>query len=285
MGAGAVGARAWEEARVLLSRLFPAYDPVDAALAVAMIAAGVLACALLILGVTAPYGKHARRGWGWGVDARVAWFTQEVWSLAIPAALVLPRWVELPAWPRACAAGFLAHYVQRSIVYPLRMPAGAARMPAGVWLMCVAFCIWNGVLQGRLLSVYLPRAAPGGAQAAAGAALFLAGMAVNLHSDGVLRKLRQGAAAGGTGRGARSHYRIPRGGMFEYVSGANFLGEIVEWAGYATACGWALPAAAFAAFTACNIGPRALHHHRWYLDRFRDEYPRLGRKALIPFVL
>ncbi|VDM71373.1 unnamed protein product [Strongylus vulgaris] len=70
--------------------------------------------------------------------------------------------------------------------------------------------------------------------------------------------------------------------MFEYVSGANFLGEIIEWTGYAIASR-SLPAIAFAIFTACNIGPRAIHHHQWYLNKFQD-YPK-ERKALIPFLL
>ena len=52
------------------------------------------------------------------------------------------------------------------------------------------------------------------------------------------------------------------GGMFEYVSGANFFGEIVEWLGFAVANG-SLPAYSFFFFTLCNIGPRAIHHHRY----------------------
>jgi hypothetical protein len=58
--------------------------------------------------------------------------------------------------------------------------------------------------------------------------------ALNCHSDAVLRGLRD---AGG-GRG----YKIPHGGGFEWVSGANFLGEIVEWVGFALAS-WSLPGA------------------------------------------
>ena len=34
---------------------------------------------------------------------------------------------------------------------------------------------------------------------------------------------------------APAGYHIPHAGMFRYVSGANFLGEIVEWAGFALA--------------------------------------------------
>lgn len=45
------------------------------------------------------------------------------------------------------------------------------------------------------------------------------------------------------------------------MSGANYLGEIVEWFGYAVAT-WSLPALAFAVFSLCFIGPRAYYHHR-----------------------
>ena len=69
--------------------------------------------------------------------------------------------------------------------------------------------------------------------------------------------------------------------MFEYVSGANFFGEIVEWAGFALAAGsW--PAAAFALFTFFNTAPRGYQHHLWYINRFKDYPP--SRKAVIPFL-
>lgn len=58
--------------------------------------------------------------------------------------------------------------------------------------------------------------------------LWLSGLLVNLHSDAILRRLRRLPGDG---------YKIPRGGMFEYVSGANFFGECVEWTGYAVATG------------------------------------------------
>ncbi len=76
-------------------------------------------------------------------------------------------------------------------------------------------------------------------------------MAINLHSDYTLLGLRKPGEQG---------YKIPRGGMFEYVSGANYLGECLEWAGFALA-GWSLPALAFAVFTFSNIAPRGYKHH------------------------
>ena len=78
------------------------------------------------------------------------------------------------------------------------------------------------------------------------------------------------------------HFTVS-GGLFEYVSGANFFGEILEWWGFALAS-WSLPTIAFAIFTTCNIGPRALSHHQWYLTKFRSDYPR-HRRALIPGLL
>ena len=58
-------------------------------------------------------------------------------------------------------------------------------------------------------------------------------------------------------------YKIPRGGTFEYVSAANYFGEIVEWSGFALAAAPSLPAAAFAFFTFANLAPRGWRHHQW----------------------
>ncbi len=106
-----------------------------------------------------------------------------------------------------------------------------------------------------------------------GVSLFFLGMAINIHSDSILINLRKPGETG---------YKIPTGGMFEFVSGANFFGEIVEWTGFAIAC-WSLPATAFAVFTFCNTGPRGHQHHNNYLEKFKDAYPK-QRKALIPFL-
>ena len=47
------------------------------------------------------------------------------------------------------------------------------------------------------------------------------------------------------------------GGMFKYVTAANYFGEILEWTGFAIAC-WSLPAFAFAWWTFANLAPRAM---------------------------
>ncbi|XP_054343997.1 3-oxo-5-alpha-steroid 4-dehydrogenase 1 isoform X2 [Pongo pygmaeus] len=105
-----------------------------------------------------------------------------------------------------------------------------------------------------------------------GFGLWLTGMLINIHSDHILRNLRK---PGDTG------YKIPRGGLFEYVTAANYFGEIMEWCGYALAS-WSVQGAAFAFFTFCFLSGRAKEHHEWYLRKF-EEYPKF-RKIIIPFL-
>ncbi|KAM6222664.1 3-oxo-5-alpha-steroid 4-dehydrogenase 1 [Rhynchocyon petersi] len=75
--------------------------------------------------------------------------------------------------------------------------------------------------------------------------------------------------------------RFLAGGLFEYVTAANYFGEIVEWIGYAVAT-WSVQGASFALFTFCMLFCRAQQHHRWYLEKFED-YPK-SRKILFPFL-
>ncbi|CAM9505797.1 unnamed protein product [Pylaiella littoralis] len=173
---------------------------------------------------------------------------------------------------------FVLHYVNRhggwSFIFPLRMRGGRP-MPMIVMLSAALFCSVNSYLQCShlLVSRVYPDSWLRDPRFLIGSATFATGMFINCHSDGILRRLR---GSGETG------YRIPRGGMFELVSGANFFGECVEWWGFAMA-GWSLPAASFALYTVANLVPRARKHHLWYQEKFRGDYPP-GRKALIPFV-
>ena len=107
----------------------------------------------------------------------------------------------------------------------------------------------------------------------AGAALFFFGWALNVHSDRTLIALRKPGETG---------YKIPHGGGHRFVSSPNYLGEILEWTGWAVLT-WSTAGLSFAVFTAANLVPRALDNHRWYRETF-EEYPT-QRKALIPFVL
>jgi steroid 5-alpha reductase family enzyme len=106
-----------------------------------------------------------------------------------------------------------------------------------------------------------------------GASIFWGGYALNRAADRALIRLRAPGQSG---------YQIPRGPLCRCVSCPNYLGEIVQWFGFALAT-WSLAGLAFALYTAANVGPRALSHHRDYRERFVD-YPA-DRRALIPFIL
>jgi steroid 5-alpha reductase family enzyme len=106
-----------------------------------------------------------------------------------------------------------------------------------------------------------------------GLGLWALGVGINLQSDQILFGLRRPGETG---------YRIPQGGLYRFVSCPNYLGELIEWTGFAIAV--ASPAAwTFVVWTAANLVPRAVAHHRWYRERFAD-YPT-ERKALVPFLL
>lgn len=248
---------------------------------------GMIVSAPVVFGVLltmpAPYGRYVGSvSWGWLMDARCAWFLQELPSLAVPCVLWLCHTTTLALPNKLLLGVFVVHYIHRSVVYPALMTAHRS-MPCSVFLLATLMTVYNGVMQTSYLlyvAVY-PDGWVTSATFLSGMLLCVCGMAVNIHSDHILTSLRRQDAAAAAAAADRV-YKIPRGGLFEYVSCANLLGEVVEWSGYAVAC-WSLPAAAFALMTVCNLAPRAIHHHRWYTEKFED-YP-VTRRALIPFVL
>jgi 3-oxo-5-alpha-steroid 4-dehydrogenase 1 len=241
---------------------------------------GMFACAAVtavaLLKITAPYGRHVRRGFGATMSSTGGWVLMEaVSALGMPAMFLLGDRTADPV-----ALAFLGlweiHYLHRAFVFPLRRKGGARPMPISVVAMAIAFNGWNVYLNGRWLFALGPTLNPSwlcDPRFLAGAALFLSGMAINIHSDNVLIRLR---------RPGELEYRIPRGGLYRFVTMPNYLGELVEWLAWALAT-WSLAGLAFAVFTAANLVPRAISNHRWYVERFPD-YPK-ERRALIPFVL
>jgi 3-oxo-5-alpha-steroid 4-dehydrogenase 1 len=107
-----------------------------------------------------------------------------------------------------------------------------------------------------------------------GAAIFVAGMVINLHSDYIIRNLRK--------PGDKRHY-IPKGGMFRYVSSANYFGEFTEWVGFATAS-WSWAGVVFALWTFANLAPRSASLYKRYEQEFGEEFTSLKRKRIIPFI-
>lgn len=224
--------------------------------------------------VSAPYGRHGRTGWGPTMPTRWAWIVMESPSVLVYLAIFAMGAHRTSAVPLALLVMWQAHYVNRTFVYPLKMRADGKRTPIAIAGMAIVFNLINSYLNARHIShfgtydtswLFDPRFL-------IGVGLFFAGREINIRSDAILVGLRKSSDAG---------YQIPHGGLFRWVSSPNYLGEIIEWLGWAIAT-WSLAGASFAVFTFANLAPRAVSNHRWYREKFKD-YPA-SRKALIPFL-
>ncbi len=230
---------------------------------------------LLLFFVTAPFGRHTTDRWGLTINARWGWFWME-----LPSPLVLSyffftgstapntvTWIFWGLW--------VAHYFNRSIIYPLRQRDHQKTMPVAIMGSAIFFNVVNGFLNGYFLGNYGDGYTMAWLSSPAfilGLLIFFTGMGINLQADHILLNLR---------KPGETAYKIPQGGLFRWVSCPNLLGEILEWAGYALLV-YSLPALSFALWTFANLAPRALAHHRWYQEKF-TEYPQ-SRKALLPFL-
>jgi 3-oxo-5-alpha-steroid 4-dehydrogenase 1 len=225
--------------------------------------------------VTAPYGRYARGGWGPTIPSRAGWIAMETPAVvAFVAFYLLGRHRAEPA-PIALLALWQTHYIHRAFFFPFAMRADRKRMPVAIAAMGFAFNLLNAWINARWVSELgnYPARWLVDPRFVLGAVIFFAGRNINVRADRRLIALR---GPGETG------YKIPRGGLHECVSSPNYLGEIVEWFGWALAT-WSLPGLAFAIYTTANLGPRAMQHHAWYRRTFPDYPPR--RKALLPFLL
>jgi 3-oxo-5-alpha-steroid 4-dehydrogenase 1 len=239
-------------------------------LVIVLVLSGVIFTALFF--INAPYGRHIRQGWGPIIRSQFAWVAMEA-----PAALAFalffiigPNRSTLPSIVFFCIWEF--HYLYRAFLYPWFIRKSIRSMPISIAVMGFTFNLGNTYLNGRYLFTY-------GIYANAwlydprfiiGIAIFMLGIIINRHSDNILRKLR---TPGDT------NYRIPQGGLFRWISSPNYLGEIIQWSGWALAT-WSWVGLAFALWTAANLAPRAWNHHQWYRKHFSD-YPA-GRRALLP---
>ena len=69
----------------------------------------------------------------------------------------------------------------------------------------------------------------------------------------------------------RSYYAFLVAESARILRSRKYLGEIVEWGGWALLT-WSPTGLAFFVWTVANLAPRAWSHHRWYHEKFPD-YP------------
>jgi len=233
-----------------------------------------LLCPLVLLSlllITAPYGRHYRQGWGPTLPNRAAWVIMELPALLVISLLVIasPVLDQPQTWLPLCF--WVLHYSYRTFIFPALMEPSDKTFPVLLVLFAIAFNILNGYNNAEaLVQAGLLNSPVASLHFFAGAAIFLAGFAIHFQADATIRRLR---------KPGETAYRIPRGGLFRWVSSPHYLGEIIQWTGWAIMT-WSLAGAAFALFTFCNLAPRAVSNHRWYREHFKD-YPA-ERRILVP---
>ena len=229
----------------------------------------------LLLFVTAPYGRHSSAKWGPMISNRLGWVIMEMPVLVVLLVLVLPiiHLLDVASW--IMLGLFCIHYFNRVFVFPFRLHTKGKKMP----LMIVASAVFFNIVNGFSIGYYFAHFANydsdwlSDPRFLIGIALFFTGMHINWKADDILIHLREPG---------ETLYMIPQKWLFDYISCPNLFGELVEWLGFAILC-WNLPALCFLIWTAANLIPRAISHHKWYKSKF-SHYPP-GRKAIIPFIL
>ena len=231
----------------------------------------------IMLKVTVPYGRHTSTSWGPTLRNKWGWFIMELPVLLIFSWFFFTGSAE-KTWPVYVFYGlFMLHYINRVFVFPFRLKENGKRMPWLIVILALFFNVANGFFNGYWFGTLSEGRYPVSWFESpffiVGIVLFFSGMYINLKSDNRLLALRKGGKKG---------YFIPKGFLFKYVSSPNLLGEIIEWTGWAI-MSWSLPSFSFALWTAANLIPRAIDHHKWYHKKF-SHYPK-ERKALFPYIL
>lgn len=224
----------------------------------------------------AGYGMFRDNRWGVSLNNKVAWVLMEAPVFIVMALLWWSSERRFEAAPLVIFLFFELHYFQRSFVFPFLMK-GKSRMPISIMLMGVIFNVLNGFMQGEWLFYLAPAdryttewlTTP---QFIVGTLIFFTGLAINWHSDNVIRHLRQ--------PGDTRHY-LPQKGMYRYVTSANYFGELVEWIGFAILT-WSAAGAVFAWWTFANLVPRANAIYHRYQEEFGTQMGR--RKRIFPFL-
>lgn len=227
--------------------------------------------------IKAGYGMFSTSAWGLSMPNRIGWIMMECPVFFVMLWLWITSDTRYDTVPLIFFILFELHYFQRTFVFPFLMK-GRSRMPLAIVAMGVLFNIINGFLMGESLF----HLAPDGKYCnewltspafICGTVIFFIGMAVNLHSDNVIRHLRK--------PGDTNHY-LPQKGMYRYVTSGNYFGELVEWTGFAILT-QSYAAWIFVIWTFANLAPRAHAIRRQYRKEFGTDAVG-SRKCLIPYI-
>ncbi len=243
--------------------------------------------ALIVVGgliMPAPYGRFASDKMGFSLSPQWGWFLME-----LPATLSFVFFYfqgehRFELVPLIFLGVWLMHYSNRGFIFPVLMRvAKGAKSSFGI-LVVVAGWFVTG-MHGYLNAVFISHLGEHlnndwltDPRFIIGMGVYLFGFTMNVYSDNIIRNLRSKEEVQ---RGEKV-YRIPKGGLFKYVTNPSYLTELISFTGFAIAT-WSVGAVFVLLVSAANLIPRAFQVHKWYKEKFGDEYPK-ERKVLIPFI-
>jgi 3-oxo-5-alpha-steroid 4-dehydrogenase 1 len=237
---------------------------------------GIAVCIFfLLLKVAAPYGRHSSAKWGPLISNHYGWLFMELPALAIMVFFFVKNFADNKTAIEIMIGLFCLHYFNRTAIFPFRLHTRGKKMPVLIMFSGIFFNLCNTFLLGYYFTHFANYDSGWftDIRFIAGVILFFTGLWINWKADNILIHLR---------KPNETDYKIPVGWLFNLVSCPNLMGELIEWAGFAILC-WNMPAMAFFIWTAANLVPRAMAHHKWYKNKF-ENYPA-QRKAVLPYLL
>ena len=162
---------------------------------------------VVLLFLTAPYGRHNRPGWGPQVPVRAGWLIMEIPTFLVFFPVYFMGAHRLSPVSLVLVGLWVLHYGYRTFLYPRRLETGGKRMPLLVALSGFGIQTLNSGLQAWWLGALGDYATAWlwDPRFVLGVALFGIGMVINHQSDNILLSLRAPGSSG---------YRIPAGASF-----------------------------------------------------------------------
>lgn len=224
----------------------------------------------------AGYGYLFNRKYGFPIPNRIGWVLMECPVFIAMTVLWLLSDRTWEAAPLALLILFQGHYLQRAFIFPLLI-RGNSKMPAGIVGMGMLFNTLNALMQGGWIFYISPADYYEGWFSKPyfyiGAALFVAGMVINLHSDYIIRHLRKPAIHAITFPGRYVPLRFV-GQLFRRADRMGGLRHrfVVMGRGSVRLVDLRQPR------------PRAASLYKRYEKEFGQEFTSLHRKRIIPFI-
>ena len=246
----------------------------------------------------APYGKFGGKpSAGVSLDPRFGW-----WFMELPATLsfLYNFWQgrknkrakndDDAVGPSSTTSKVLMllwciHYANRGWYFPLTIrvaEGGAQNFALFNSSIGAVFLSVHGYLNARMFSEFGTKytdAWLSDPRFLAGIFIYEIGFWITVHSEYIMRNLRPA----GEVISASNRYKIPTGGLYEYVTNPAYFGELTAWTGMAILT-WSPSVLPVLFISLANLVPRSFEQHKWYLKKFGENYPK-DRKVLIPFVL